>query len=1044
MSTRARFGRLQWGSMFPRAPQRLVNARLRSLALPTIAVLGAVLAVVVGMFAAMLLTTRSLDATSKAGRRATQMQQEALQLERTTIDLESGVRGFLITRDSSYLEPYERGRRTLGTHIYLLLALTEPEQRPQVLAIRDGLAAYVREYTEPLIRSTQPDHAALQQAARDGKRRVDAIRTRFAAFNVAQQRVTSSRGEQSQTLRHRMLWLAAAGALISAVLLIALTFALRRLILVPVRRVAAAAGRVAEGDLDARVPDAGRGEILQLASAFNTMAGALAARDEALRVQTDRLQGILDHTTTSITVKDRDGRYVLANAEFLRISGRSEEQVVGRTDDELYSEAMAAANRVTDVEVMRTGKVKEFEREADGRSYHIVKFPLMHADGTVYGTATMGTDSTDRKLALSQAVEASRSKSEFLANMSHEIRTPLNGVIGMTELLLQSDLTPEQREHAKTAARSGEALLTVIDDILDFSKIEAGKLELDRHEFDLREAVEDVCEMLAPQAHGKGLELMAWVDDDVPATVSGDRARLRQVLINLVANAVKFTERGEVAVRVRTARRDDAATIMRFDVIDTGIGISSTSIVRLFECFAQADTSTTRRYGGTGLGLTISRQLVELMGGEIGCESEPGIGSTFHFTARLQTPATGRSARRARHPLPRALQVLIVDDNDTNRAIVEAYLRARDVRCESAASGGDALQAMHAAARAGEPFELVILDGQMPGMDGIELARAISMAPSLRAARLIMLTSTVDGRPAAREAGVHHYLTKPVRRARLLETVAEAMGTLARPAPDPAAPAVRTPSGQTVLVVEDNVVNQRVIEAMLGKRGFAVECAADGREGLERIAADDYAIVFMDCQMPELDGYEATAALREREAASGAGRLPVVAMTAHAMNGDRERCLAAGMDDYLAKPLRPDQLDSVLERWLRMPPAGPAADHEPGPAAIALVDEARTRVFREDYPEIVDQLIELFENSTPPLLRELRAGAEAGDADTVRRAAHKLKGSCQNIGASGMAVQAAQVERDAAARPGQLDDLEVAFTATCGALRDALTPAGGG
>jgi two-component system, sensor histidine kinase and response regulator len=1003
------------------------------------AALGAVLAVVAGMFAMLLLTTRSLDATSKAGRQASILQQQAADLERTAIDLETGVRGYLITRDRSYLEPYERGRASIGPRIDRLMELAQPQERVHVRALRDSLNAYIEEYTEPLLRAPAPlGDAALLESAREGKRRLDAIRAQFASFASSQSAITSERRDRSQALRHRMLALAAVGALLSAALLILLMLGLNRTILTPVRRVARAAGRLAEGDLETRVPPTGRGEIQQLGEAFNAMAGALAARDEDLRVQTDRLQGILDHTTTTISVKDGEGRYVLANAQLLRLMGRTEEEVLGRTDEELFDEAMAAANRVTDIEVMRTGAVKEFEREADERSYDIVKFPLKRRDGEVYGIATMGTDSTDRKRALSNAVEASRSKSEFLANMSHEIRTPLNGVIGMTELLLESDLTPEQREHAKTAARSGEALLTVINDILDFSKIEAGKLELDHHDFDLREAVEDVCEMLAPQAHGKDLELLAWIDDDVPGTVSGDRGRLRQVLTNLLSNAVKFTERGEVAVRVRVQRRTGDEAVVRFDVIDTGIGIPEAAQERLFESFAQADTSTTRRYGGTGLGLAISRQLVQLMDGEIGCESEPGVGSTFHFSARLGTPR-GRAARRTRLPLPSSLHVLIVDDNATNRAIVEAYLGTR-VQCATAASGAEALQSMHSAARAGEPFELVILDGQMPGMDGIELATAISMAPSLRGARLIMLTSTVDRRLAAREAGVHHYLTKPVRRARLLETIAEAMGTLAPARSEAGARAAddsRRRGAQSVLVVEDNAINQRVIEAMLGKRGFEVSCAGNGREALAMLAAHDYALVFMDCQMPELDGYEATAALRAREAGSG-GHMPVVAMTAHAMEGDRERCLAAGMDDYLAKPLRPEELDAVLERWA----GGPAAPQpRPSDASQALVDEARVRVFRDDYPEIVEQLVALFVDSTPPLLRELREGAESGDRDAVKRAAHKLKGSCQNIGASGMAARAAQLERRQAAEPAELEDLEVTFTATCDALRAALIPA---
>jgi CheY-like chemotaxis protein len=350
---------------------------------------------------------------------------------------------------------------------------------------------------------------------------------------------------------------------------------------------------------------------------------------------------------------------------------------------------------------------------------------------------------------------------------------------------------------------------------------------------------------------------------------------------------------------------------------------------------------------------------------------------------------------------------------------------------------------MHAAARDGAPFELVLLDGHMPEMDGIELAQAVQLAPSLRGVRMVMLTSTTDRRTAAREAGIDHYLQKPVRRTRLLETVAEAMG--ATTAPEPAGERdepLRQASGDTILVVEDNVVNQRVIEAMLAKRGYAVELAANGREALTMLSMRSYALVFMDCQMPEMDGYAATAAIRGRE--SGSRRLPVVAMTAHAMKGDRERCLAAGMDDYLSKPLRPRELDAALERWLGAP--APAAEPEAlapaGDPFDALLDDARMSVFRVDYPEIVPQLIELFVESTPPLLDELRAGAEAGDDEAVRRAAHKLKGSCQNIGASFLARLAHDVEQAAGARPGELDGLDRVFADTRDALRAALLEGG--
>ena len=1014
-----------------------VRIRPRSLRGPILVALALIVVVVAGMFAMMVMSVRSLEAVSKAQRRTSSMTQQTLQLERTVVDLETGVRGFMLTDDETFLEPYRRGRLRLDVSLAKLADLSEPQTDATVGAITLHLNQYVREYTEPLIHGTRRPSVLI--ATTEGKQRLDGLRAEFAALSVQQQALTRERRATSQSLRHRLLWIGAGGAGLSVVLLALLAWVLNRRVLGPVRRVSLAARKLEHGELDTRVATTGAGEIGQLARSFNAMASSLATREEDLRVQSDRLHGILDHTTTTISVKDREGRYLLVNERWRQAMDQLGADVIGRTDDELFPPDVAAAIRVTDLEILRTAEAAEYERDAatNGRAFQIVKFPLTDSGGSVYATGTMATDVSERRRALAEAVDASRSKSEFLANMSHEIRTPLNGVIGMTELLLATDLAPQQREYAQTAANSGEALLDVINDILDFSKIEAGKLELDHHDFDLREAIEDTCEMLAPQAHGKGLELMAWIDDAVPAMVNGDRGRVRQVLTNLLSNAVKFTESGEVTVRVRMD-----GTRVRFDVTDTGIGISRKAIGKLFDSFAQADSSTTRRYGGTGLGLAISRQLVELMGGRIDVTSTPGSGSTFSFTAMLAEPTMPRPATR-QYSLPSRLKVLIVDDNATNREILAGYLASvRGVEHASAGSGAEALQAMHTAACDGEPFELVLLDGQMPGMDGIDLAQAIQLAPSLRDTRLAMLTSTTDRRQAAREAGINVCLQKPVRRERLLEVIAETLGAPPEapvlPAPAPASPSSAA-DGHTILVVEDNAVNQRVVQAMLGKRGYTVECANNGREALSMLAVRSYALVFMDCQMPEMDGYAATAAIRSRE--RGTERLPIVAMTAHAMKGDRERCLAAGMDDYLSKPLRPEALDAALERVFGSAPAAEAPAAETMPAEDpfeALVDEARMRVFRVDYPEIVDQLIELFVESTPPLLSELRESAEHGDGDAVRRSAHKLKGSCQNIGAGFMAKLAHDLEVASAAAPAQLDALDRVFEDTRDALRAAL------
>ncbi len=796
---------------------------------------------------------------------------------------------------------------------------------------------------------------------------------------------------------------------------------------------------------------------------------------EAVRRAERRLRIIMDQIPVTITYIDADLRYRYVNRAQELWLGKSFEAVVDRNVRDVVGEQVWL-DIEPNLRRALAGEVVPIERERVDPQGNPVwhsgrHVPDVNDEGVVVGTYTVFLDITQRaqaeqalrererelRAAKEAAEAASKAKSQFLANMSHEIRTPMNGVLGMAELLLHSRLEGRQRQIAETIHRSGRALLGIINDILDFSKIEAGKMELERVDFDLRRLTEDVIELMGERATHKGLELTCRVADDLAPTMFGDPLRLRQVLTNLVSNAIKFTERGEVAVEVlaangTSANESGAATVERgtegsmqtvmVRVRDTGIGLNPESLARLFAAFTQADGSTTRKFGGTGLGLAISKQLVEMMGGTIHAERNAELGSTFWFTVQLGAKWNAVE-RDAVHPSLHGLRALIVEDNKTNREILQHQLGKAGLRIEAAPNAERAVPLLRAAVRRGEPYQIIVSDQKMPGMDGLGFAELVKNDESLRGTPVILLTSLDTPEiPAAVRAGtLAAHLSKPARQGELVRLIERVLGVDAQPGADSAERGERTAKqlGARVLLAEDNEVNRDIAMMMLESLGCTAAWAADGAAAVKLAGEANFDLILMDCQMPVMDGFAASGQIRAREARSPAGagtRIPIIALTANAMQGDRERCLEAGMDDYLAKPYSQPELAAVLERWLRrgVVPRQPVIIAKPvahesqaesdaeGPAFDPSALAAIRRLQQPGGPNVVARVVATYTNETPRLLARLGDAINEGEIEETRRLSHSLKSSSATVGALRLSRLCKEMEMRA--RNQSLDGLD--------------------
>jgi len=945
------------------------------------------------------------------------------------IDSESAMRGYLYTNDEAYLAPYLAVRDSITGDLQELRKLTLIRAGDTHLdALAPLVDARLANISQVIELHRNNDEIAVMAFVRSGQGKLlsDSIRAEMSSFIKIQEEAQEQRDAQFQTSMSRLL------ILITIASLFALLFALIFVWFIYL-------------ETQQRLKDLVHLETQHLLKIQEETNSQLQVANINLQVGEEKLAVTLNSIGDAVLATDADGRVTLMNPLAEKLIGYTQEQAANRQIEEIFHIINQETRQPAIVPVKETlsrGTIQGLANHTvliarDGSECAIADScaPIRMRDGTVVGAVLVFRDVTEEYAKNAELVnarlvadKANLAKSDFLSNMSHEIRTPMNAIIGLSYLAMRSEMTPQQRNHIKKIQDSGRHLLGIINDILDFSKIEADKLTLEHVDFEIEKVLDNVSSLISEKTSGKGLELIFDIDKDVPPNLIGDPLRLGQILINYCNNAVKFTERGEVHIIIRVKEQSEAEVVLHCAVRDTGIGLSSEQTARLFQSFSQADTSITRKYGGTGLGLVISKKLVELMGGQVGVESEPGKGSTFWFTARFSKS----SVPQRKLALSRDLQgkrVLVVDDNENARLVLSELLGGMSFSVDRADSGVAAIDAVARADANGMPYEIVFLDWMMPGLDGIDTAKRLQGLTLGRAPHLIMVTAY--GREevikAADQTGIEHVLIKPVSASMLFDGVVGVLGgatadgsrTISEVSTDVFAQLAPL-RGARILLVEDNDLNKEVATELLRDAGFLVDVAENGKIAVDMVSKHLFDIVLMDMQMPVMDGVTATREIRKNPRMKD---LPIVAMTANAMQADRDRCLAAGMNDHVAKPIEPEDLWKALLKWIKPHPATPpvVAASVPGtdgqkvgmvelPSGIDGLDTdtALRRVLGKR--PLYLSMLQKFVAGQRSALTETRTALGLEDWNLAERLAHTLKGGCANVGAAGLQGMAQQLE----------------------------------